>query len=89
MNERRQKWILALFIALFFFLLSLTEGEATGSELNGAVGSSHSTVAALGLDARAAALGWAVTAVDLGAAGQSFNPAGKRGERSQPLRASK
>ena len=75
MNERRQKWILAVFIALFFFLLSLTEGSAEGAELNGAVGTSHSSVAALGLDARAAALGWAVTAVDLGAAGQDFNPA--------------
>ncbi len=75
MSERRHKWILALFIALFFFLLSLTEGQAEGAELNGAVGSSHSVVSALGLDARAAALGWAVTAVDLGAAGQSFNPA--------------
>ncbi len=75
MNDRRHKWILALFIALFFFLLSLTEGQARGAELNPSVGTSHSSVAALGLDARAAALGWAVTAVDLGAAGQSFNPA--------------
>lgn len=75
MQERRQKWILALFIALFFFLLSLTEGSAEGAELNDNVGSSHSLVSALGLDARAAALGWAVTAVDLGAAGQDFNPA--------------
>lgn len=75
MAERRQKWILGAFIALFFFLLSLTERQAEGAELDGAVGTSHSTDLALGIDARAAALGWAVTAVDLGAAGQSFNPA--------------
>ncbi len=75
MAERRQKWVLGAFIALFFFLLSLTEKQAEGAELDAAVGTSHSSVMALGLDARAAALGWAVTAVDLGAAGQSFNPA--------------
>jgi outer membrane protein OmpA-like peptidoglycan-associated protein len=85
MSERRHKWILALFIALFFFLLSLTEGQAQGAELNGAVGSSHSTVSALGLDARAAALGWAVTAVDLGAAGQSYNPAAAALVRNRQL----
>ncbi len=76
MSERRQKFILALFIALFFFLLGLTEREAEGAELNEHVGSSHSVVSALGLDARAAALGFAVTAVDLGAANLNFNPAG-------------
>ncbi len=75
MSERRQKYILALFIALFFFLLGLTEREADGAELNDHVGSSHSVVGALGLDARAAALGFAVTAVDLGAANLNYNPA--------------
>ena len=76
MSERRQRFILALFIALFFFLLGLTERKADGAELNDHVGSSHSVVGALGLDARAAALGFAVTAVDLGAANLNYNPAG-------------
>jgi outer membrane protein OmpA-like peptidoglycan-associated protein len=75
MSERRQRFILALFIAIFLFLLGLTEREAEGAELDPAVGTSHSVVDALGLDARAAALGWAVTAVDMGAPGQNFNPA--------------
>ena len=75
MSERRQRFILALFIAIFLFLLGLTEREAKGAELDAAVGTSHSVVDALGLDARAAGLGWAVTAVDLGAPGQNFNPA--------------
>lgn len=76
MSDRRQKIILALFIALFFFLLGLTERQAEGAELNDNVGTSHSVVHALGLDARAAALGFAVTAVDMGAANLEYNPAG-------------
>jgi len=76
MSDRRQKIILALFIVLFFFLLGLSERKAEGAELNDDVGSSHSVVHAVGLDARAAALGFAVTAVDMGAANLEYNPAG-------------
>ncbi len=75
MNEKRQIVILTLFIAAFFALLTVAERQASGAELNDDVGTSHSALGAIGLDARAAALGQSVTAVDLGVTGLEYNPA--------------
>ncbi|MCP4547736.1 MAG: OmpA family protein [bacterium] len=75
MNTKRYNILLALFIVLFFALLALTETGVAGGEYNADVGTSHSVVGNLGMDASAAGLGWAVTGVDMGLAGLDYNPA--------------
>jgi len=74
-NVKRQSFFLALFITAFFAALVFVQQRARGAELSGDVGSSHSVVASLGLDARAAALGWSVTGVEMGVGGMEYNPA--------------
>ena len=75
MHAKRRTWFLVIFIAAFFGALILVQQRARGAELSSGVGTSHSVLSTLGLDPRAAALGWSVTAVDMGLAGMEYNPA--------------
>lgn len=75
MSDKRHKAFLTVIILAFLSLLVLAGARANGAELSSQVGTSHSVAGAIGLDARAAALAWAVTGVDMGAAGLEINPA--------------
>ena len=72
MEDNRQKWILALFIALFLALLVLSESKAVGGESNPY---SAWAVGSLGLDARSVALGGALTAAPPAWEAWNHNPA--------------
>jgi len=75
MSDKRHKAFMTVFILAFLSLLILAGARADAAELSSQVGTSHSVVGAIGLDARAAGLAWAVTGVDMGAAGLEANPA--------------
>ena len=72
MDDNRQKWILTLFILLFLALLTLTETSAGGTESNPY---SAWAVGSLGLDARAVALGGALTSAPPAWEAWNHNPA--------------
>lgn len=85
MEERsRRKVLLGVFIGALLAAICLVSVEAE-AELFEEVGTSHTVLGAVGMDARAAALGWSVTSLDMGAAGMEFNPAGLAASRRSEL----
>lgn len=74
-KRTRQDIMLLLFIGAFLALLCVTGARSEAATLHENAGTSHSVLGAIGMDARADALGWAVTSLDMGVAGLEFNPA--------------
>ncbi len=73
-DRKRQNFILGGFILALLVLITVATVQAE-AELSSFAGSSHSVMNAIGMDARAASLGWSVTSLDMGVAGLEFNPA--------------
>jgi outer membrane protein OmpA-like peptidoglycan-associated protein len=83
-KPKKHNYILGGFILALLALLCVATIQAE-AELYEYVGTSHSVMNAIGMDARAASLGWAVTSLDMGVAGLEFNPASLAFQQSGQL----
>jgi len=83
-NPKRRSILLGGFILALLALICFQSARAEGG-LFEYVGTSHSVLGKVGMDARAASLAWAVTSLDMGVAGMEFNPASLAFRRTSQL----
>ena len=83
-NPKRHNILLGGFILALLAMICLASVQAE-AELYEYVGTSHSVLNGIGMDARASSLAWAVTSLDMGVAGMEFNPASMAFQRSSQL----